>query len=596
MMGRNKILTVVLMVVIMGSQSKGQVTDNKGTGSANKPADKQEMIDWFRESKYAMFIHWGLYSQAANLWKGETNYGIAEWLMNRKQIPVAEYETLAKEFNPVKFNAKEWVQLAKDAGMKYIVITAKHHDGFAMYKSSNPFNIVDATPFKRDPMKELALACKEGGLKLGFYYSQFQDWHEINSWDPTRKGKSFDDYFNSKCKVQVKELLTNYGPISLIWFDTPGSMTKEQSLTLVELMKTLQPKALINSRIGNDVGDYSSRGDQEIPPKNISGLWEAVNTTNDTWAYAWYDENWKSPMQIACDLVSVVARGGNYMLNLGPRGDGTMPATIAGFLRISGAWVKAHGDAIYGTSPSPWQRAFSWGDCTLKGNKLNLFVFKWLPGGDLNVFGLKNNIKSAVFAGEKREKIEFEKDKNGWITFHLPLRNKKELIEVIEVEIEGTPEVIAELSVDDAAETVLGADFAVTDGCKVSQASWMEKHGDWKHAQNVTGWESDKSQASWVINVKKPGIYYVDFEYNAFKESSGNEWDIFTENSSKLRCFSLETSGAENANGARYRFRTVRAGAITFNKAGRQTITVKAASNPKGTGMQLEALHIVPIE
>jgi alpha-L-fucosidase len=584
-MGKFRPLLAALIVVMMGSSSYGQAT-----------GDKQEMIDWFRESKYAMFIHWGLYSKPANLWKGETNYGISEWLMNRMKIPVWEYEMLAKSFNPVKFNAREWVQLAKDAGMKYIVITAKHHDGFAMFKSSNPYNIVDATPFKRDPMMELAKACQEGGLKLGFYYSQFQDWHEINSWDPSLRDNSFDHYFNTKCKVQVKELLSNYGPISLIWFDTPGSMTREQSLELVELMKTLQPKALINSRIGNDAGDYSSKGDQEIPPKNIPGLWEAVNTTNDTWAAAWYDVNWKSPLQIARDLVSVVARGGNYMLNLGPLGDGTMPATISQFLRISGKWVNAHGDAIYGSSPSPWQRALPWGDCTCKGNKLNFFVFKWLPGDDLHVFGLKNSIKSAVIAGNPSEKIDFEQDSDGWTTFHLPMRDKKELIEVIEVEIEGVPDVNPELSVDDQWETILGADFAVTDGCVIDQASWMEKFGDWKHARNITGWESDKSQASWVINVKKPGVYYVDFEYNAFKGSSGNEWDVFSANSTKLRFYSLETTGGEKAEGTRYRFRTVRAGTIIFNQAGRQVLNLKAAAKPRGDGMQLESLRIIPVE
>ena len=318
--------------------------------------------------------------------------------------------------------------------------------------------------------------------------------------------------------------------------------------------------------------------------------------TNDTWGAAWYDENWKSPLQIAQDLVSVVARGGNYMLNLGPLADGTMPATIYEFLRISGSWVNKHGNAIYGTSPSPWQRAFSWGDCTLKGNKLYFFVFKWSPGGNLNVFGLKNNIKSATIAGEKNEKVVFEADKNGWTTFHLPLRKKRQLIEVIEVEIDGNPNINTELSVDDAAETILGADFASTINCKVQPASWMEKHGDWKHAQNITGWTSDNSQASWVINVKKPGRYFIDFEYNSFLGSAGNEWDIFSENSTRLRFYSLETTGTEKPEGARYRFRTVRAGIITFYKAGRQTITVKAASKPKGDGMNLQTLNIVPVE
>jgi alpha-L-fucosidase len=588
------ILTLILSLSVVG-QNGEDMKKMWGSDSSNISEIKKESKIWFQESKYAMFITWGLYSQIAGHWNNETFYGISEWIMKQKQIPVAKYKPITNDFNPVKFNAKEWVQLAKDAGMKYIVITAKHHDGFALFKSNHPFNIVDATPFKHDPLKDLAEACKVGGIKLGFYYSQNQDWTEINDWDPNHKNDRFNSYFENKAQTQVKELLTNYGELGLMWFDTPGNMTKEQSLSLVKTVNKLQPQALINSRIGNGVGDYSTYGDHQIPSRNTGGLWEAINTTNDSWGFTWYDENWKSPSQIAQDLVSVVARGGNYMLNIGPHADGTIPDMAAKFLRESGKWIKMHGDAIYGASPSPWQRAFSWGDCTVKGNKLYFFIYDWEPGSDLNIFGLKNKIKS-VKIGE--EKIKFDHEKDGWINFHLPLRKQEQLIEVIEVEIEGFPEVYSELSVDNTSKTIIGADFASTQGCGLGTSSWMEKFGTWKHVQSITNWDATNSQASWVINVKEPGTYFVDFRYNSFVEASENEWDVFTEHSSQLRFLSIGTTGAKTKgswDSLRYRFRTVRAGTIHISKSGKQTITVKSANKLKGNGMQLEALHLTPL-
>ena len=590
------IVNLVSSLIFSGSIIGQDMKEMWGSDSTKVSESKQESKAWFQESKYAMLICWGLYSQIEGKWKDETFYGIGEWIMLTKEIPVAEYEEVARCFNPIKFNAKEWVQLAKQAGMKYIVITAKHHDGFAMFKSVDPFNIVDATPFDRDPLKELAKECKKNGLKLGFYYSQYLDWHENNSWDESTKDNSFNDYFKNKIHPQVKELLTNYGDLDFIWFDTPGDMTKEQSLSLVKMVNEFQPQALINSRIGNGVGDYSSYGDHQIPCKNIEGVWEAINTTNDTWGATWYDENWKSPTQIAQDLVSVVARGGSYMLNVGPLADGSIHPTISTFLRASGKWVDKHKDAIYGASASPWGRGFSWGDCTYNGNKLYLHVFDWEPGGKLNLFGLKNKIKSAVIDGEE---VNFTNERNGWISFNLPLRKQNELIEVVELEIEGEPIVNTELGVDNVSSTILGADFAITEGCELETASWMEKFGTWKHAQNISNWDSINSQASWTVNVKEPGLYFVDFEYNSFIESDQNEWDIFTEYSSQLRHLSIETTGANKFTGwppVRYRFRRERAGTINILKAGKQNITVKAATRLKGDGMQLKAIHLIPIE
>jgi len=229
------------------------------------PESQDAKMKWFREAKFGLFIHWGLYCIPAGEWKGQPIAGIGEWIMNRAKIPVKEYEQLASQFNPVKFDADAWAQMAQDAGMKYLVITSKHHDGFAMYHSQvSKYNIYDATPFHRDPLKELAAACARHGLKFGFYYSQSQDWHEPNgagnNWDfPANPQKDFDQYLRSKAEPQVKELLTGYGPICLIWFDTPQMMntpeTKERGQRFIDILKSLQPATLIDGRLGT-AGDY----------------------------------------------------------------------------------------------------------------------------------------------------------------------------------------------------------------------------------------------------------------------------------------------------------------------------------------------------
>ncbi len=235
--------------------------------TSSEEAAREKRLQWWRDARFGMFIHWGLYAVPAGEWKGKQIPGIGEWIMNRARIPVDEYEQLATQFNPVNFNAEEWVRVAKDAGMKYITITAKHHDGFAMFGSkASRYNIVDATPFHRDPLKELAAACQKAGIKLCFYYSQTQDWHEPdadgNTWDfPDESKKDFAKYLKEKAIPQVRELLTNYGPIGMIWFDTPRKITKEQSEELAALVHQLQPQCLVNGRVGHNAGDYDSAGD-----------------------------------------------------------------------------------------------------------------------------------------------------------------------------------------------------------------------------------------------------------------------------------------------------------------------------------------------
>jgi alpha-L-fucosidase len=284
----------------------------------------------FEEGNFGMFIHWGLYSHHGGVWKGKTYYGIGEWLMSPRvaNIPPAEYMKTAQEFNPDAFDAKNIVNLAKKAGMKYIIITSKHHEGFAMYDSKvSDFTIVKATPFGRDPMKELSEECRKQGLGFGFYYSHYQDWTTPGGGNgPTENADgspaTFKDYFYKKCKPQVREICSNYGDIDFVWFDTPGGMEKQYVVELADMVRELQPNAMLCSRVGYGLGDYATLGDMEVPHKNISGLWETCDTNNDSWSYAWYDNNFKSPEEILHRLISTVGRGGSYLFNIGPDGKG----------------------------------------------------------------------------------------------------------------------------------------------------------------------------------------------------------------------------------------------------------------------------------
>ena len=327
---------------------------------------------WFKEAKYGMMVHWGLYSLLGGEYKGEKVSSYAEWAQTYFRIPNAEYEKLATAFNPVYFNADEWVRFAKEYGMKYIVVTSKHHEGFAMFKSrADKFNIVDATPFGRDVMAELAEACYKHDMKLGLYYSQDLDWHEKNgggylsnhipnagttwdnSWDfPDEAHKDFTECFENKIMPQVEEILTGYGDLCLIWFDVPMTINESQSRRIYEAVKKYQPNCLINSRLGNGAYDYVSLGDNEIPDKledttgkavdmnsiggfkpSPYGLYETAATLNDTWGFSYHDHNWKTPEFIRSTREKLNGMGINYLINVGPDPLGRITADAQRILR-----------------------------------------------------------------------------------------------------------------------------------------------------------------------------------------------------------------------------------------------------------------------
>jgi len=586
----NVALVVLILAGIVEGAGAQQMDKMWGERVMKLKAADAERGQLLEEGNYAMFIHWGLYSHIGNLYKGKSYYGIGEWIMNRNManIPVDEYQALAGEFNPAKFDANEIAKLAKDAGMKYIVITSKHHDGFAMYHSqASKFNIVDATPYGRDPMKELAKACKKHGLGLGFYYSHNQDWTFPgggNGPKQTADGAEvgFKYYYENKCRPQVEEITTQYGPIAIVWFDTPGRIPREYVEELVQIVRKNQPKALVSGRAGYGLGDYQTLGDMEVPHENVEGIWETVDTTNDSWAYAWYDNYWKTPKEILHRLVSCVARGGTYMLNIGPRGDGSVPELAARTLRKAGQWIKRYPQVVYGTNASPWKHALPWGDVTAKDSTLFLCVFDVPKEGELNLPGLKTEVKSARLLGEKRRNAELKvRTKGSWTKIQLPARTSEKMVPVVQVELDGPPEVDPCWGIDPAVETTLLAQFAEVTGAKQERKSWMEKFGEWKHVVRVWKWE-EGGKASWDVDVLKPGYYNVDLTYNG---KGRIVWGVDIEDGAHI----------QNQQNASHNYQRFPIGWINFPKAGRYTVSVSCLEGDLAEA-SLKAIHVTFVD
>ena len=334
---------------------------------------------WFKEAKYGLFIHWGLYALLAGEYNGRKTEGLSEWIMNDMQIPVSEYEKLAERFDPSSFDADSLVKRAKEWGMKYIVFTSKHHEGFAMYHSAcDPYNSVDAAPCRRDFLKELQLACEKYDMRLGLYYSQAQDWHDPDGLFGYRENsyEHYQDYLDRKVMPQLRELLTGYGRISILWFDTPMGTTYEQSRAMVDLVKKLQPECIISGRIGNGLGDYMTTGDNFIPRLPYEGDWEVPATLNDTWGYSRHDTNWKNPEEIIRLLVKINSCGGNYLLNVGPDASGKVPEESIRILDRVGDYLKKNAQAIYGTDRMPlYPYILTYGELTCRKHRLYVHVF-----------------------------------------------------------------------------------------------------------------------------------------------------------------------------------------------------------------------------
>jgi alpha-L-fucosidase len=538
----------------------------------------------FNDGNYAMFIHWGPYSNLANEVDGKTYYGIGEWIMHPRMagIPVDDYKQRAASFNPVRFDAEEIAQLAKDAGMKYIVITSKHHDGFAMYRSeADDFNIVDATPFDRDPMRELAAACKKVGIGFGFYYSHNQDWTFPGGGggpetDAAGQAADFDDYFKKKCLPQVEEITTQYGAIEIVWFDTPGKMPKEYVEQLVAVIRKNQPNALVSGRAGHDLGDYQTLGDMDVPMRNVHGMWESVDTSNDSWAYAWYDEYWKSPQEILRRLIACVGRGGTYMLNLGVRGDGSVPLRAARALRAAGAWISRYPQVVYAADASPWQHALPWGDVTCKGNTLYLSVLQWPASSTLYLPGFKGDIVATrLLRGQEGESVSWKKERS-WIRFELPPQAPETLVSIIEVELSSVPQADPTWGLDPEFRTEIQAEFAVVNDATKDSVRWMEKFGEWKHVTRVHQWQA-QGEAVWEVDVLVPGDYQVDLTYAG---EGRLVWGVGIKGGEHI----------QNEQNSSHNYQTFPIGLIEFSSPGRYEVGVRCMDGNLEMG-SLQSIH-----
>jgi alpha-L-fucosidase len=443
-----RIWTGILLTGLLALRCGRQPAD----GAAVRETAKQrnERMAWWREARFGMFIHWGVYSVPAGVYHGRPVDGIGEWIMNNAHIPCAEYRAYAKRFNPVKYDPEEWVRLAKEAGMKYIIITSKHHDGFALFDSkATDWDVVDATPYGKDLLKPLAEACQKNGMRLGFYYSEAQDWNHAGGtaigghWDKAQEG-DMDAYIRDIAVPQVREILSNYGPVSVIWWDTPEGMTKERADALLPLLG-LQPGIIQNNRLGGGYTGDTETPEQYIPPTGFPGRdWETCMTMNDTWGFKSTDHDWKSAETLVRNLVDAASKGGNYLLNVGPTSEGLIPAPSVERLKAVGRWMKVNGEAVYGTQASPFA-SLAWGRCTRKeipgGTRLYLHVFDWPADGRLPVPGIRNEARAAYLLSDTtRTELPVER-RDDALVVAVPAAAPDTAASVVVLEVKGKPEV-----------------------------------------------------------------------------------------------------------------------------------------------------------
>jgi alpha-L-fucosidase len=435
------------------------------------PTASRRRLQWFREAKYGLFVHWGIYAVPAGEWKGRRTSTDPCFVSMEAGISPQEYRAVARQFNPTRFDADAWARLAVDAGMKYIIFTAKHSDGFAMYRSKvSNFNVYDATPWKRDPLAELRAACERHGIKLCVYYSQVIDADDpggvtvvIRDGLPTfvmRGEAAFDRYLREKSLPQLKELLTQYGQLGLIWFDVPMGMTPERTRPFVDTVRRLQPNTLISTRVGDGPSDYDSMGDNEAPTEPSARAWETPGTLNWSWGYRKSDDQWKSPQTVCFNLVDIVSKGGNYALDVGPKADGTFPEAAQDILRKVGAWLKRNGQAVYGAGRTPFGAEFGsptlvtvedhrrvqassardW-RCTTKPGKLYVHVFR-RPADGKQIVPMSNAVTRAVVLGDASAAPLAVRQTAAGLQITLP-EQLDPLTTVIELDVQGAVQKLA---------------------------------------------------------------------------------------------------------------------------------------------------------
>jgi alpha-L-fucosidase len=505
----------------------------------------EERIAWWREARFGMFVHWGVYSGLGNEYKDRKGGGYAEHIQRVLKIPIPEYRTnIAGSFNPTNFNADEWIRTAKEAGMGYFIITSKHHDGFAMWPSKvSPYNVMDATPWHHDPMAELRAACKKYGVKFGFYYSHAFDWGEENGpgndWDYENPGgdkllggrnwwetkpeflPKARKYVNEKSIPQLQELIKIYDP-DILWFDTPSKLPDSENFRIMKAVRLASPRVVINGRICRGLGDYDSTADRPAEFSPHEDDWEGIPTTNESYGWNKFDDSHKPASHFVQILAKATARGGNILMNVGPMGDGRIDPKDLKILQRIGAWWKVNGESIRGTSRTPLP-VQTWGESTRKGNTLYLHVFTWPTNGQLVIGGLKSNVKSARLLASARA-----------IPWAIHRLNAMDLM------IEGLPQtapdqydsvIAADCEDEPAAEKrrLLQPSFAtetlrVFDG-DLDGGGLRFGAGKVRDAY-VTGLSNTRQSIVWPVRLNQAATYEVDVVYDADTESAGRSFTL----------------------------------------------------------------------
>ncbi|MGJ8744484.1 alpha-L-fucosidase [Polaribacter sp.] len=512
------------------TETSGDVDFGKTKVTAFTPEIRKNMKKLYQD-KIGMFIHWGPYAQLEGMWNGEKKS--AEWIMKVGKIPVKDYEReAAAKFKPVNFNANDWIDIAEKAGMKFMVLTAKHHDGFAMYKSKHPYNLVDFAGFGRDIYKELADACAQREMNLGFYYSQSQDWHEKggvgNDWDfegVLKPQKDYDDYFYNKVAPQVKELTQNYKDIFMVWFDTPIQMDDEKCQLMMDIVKENQPGALVNSRLGNGFGHFDVSIDNGKTPSVSTATWlpdlkvpwqTHESVTKGGWGYTSYGaelDRTKDYPDFIYSLCRIVGNGGVYLLNVAPRPDGTIPQSQANSLRAIGEWLEINGEAIYGADPSPLK--FPPFAITSKPGKVYLHV-KDIEKNKVSLTGILSKVNKAyVLSDASKQTLNFTQDKEQLIV-NVPKNLKEPRVTVVVLEIEDEKAKV----IDETIQQEENGSIKLP----VSKCEFAIRRISYDYEKEITHrWgENVKQGLIWTVNVKQSGVFKIisedsgdhDFTYN----------------------------------------------------------------------------------
>ena len=510
----------------------------------------QQRIQWWREAKFGMFIHWGIYSLPGGEWNGKKVGGYAEHLMRKEKISRKEYLELAHQFNPAKFNAEEWILQAKKAGMKYFIITAKHHDGFAIYDSKiSDFDIIDQTPFKKDPMAELASAAKKHGVKFGFYYSHAFDWEHPeapgNDWEYNNPGgdklvgganwygthpewlPKAVKYVDEKAIPQIKELLTSYHP-DILWFDTPHKLPLSENIRILKAIRETDPDVVVNGRLVRNAaanfGDYKNTADRPAEFYPVTGTWEAIPTTNESYGYSKYDSSHKPVSHFIQLLASAASRGGNLLMNIGPKGDGAFDVKDLAILNGIGKWMEKNNESIYGTTAGPLPY-HSWGVSTLKKNKIYLHVFDWPKDGKLYVSGFAK-IDNGHLLSDPSRKISIQYLPGGDIRLVVPNHAPDTINTVIVFDYKGQsfPDSVHFITRNTMKERFLAFD-AIQNGKGFS-------FGDGKsNRYYLDGWKKKDQSVSWQFRTENssPLRFKIVIKYLAEQETNGGSYAVIVD-------------------------------------------------------------------